>query len=153
MGPRPHAEVKCESMDIFTKIFLEYPAVPDVRMGFVDVRDCAEMHVKVLGLKDLAGGRYIASGHNMSLHEIAGVLTDIFGQYGYKPTRCVLPTCLVWFLSLFSKEMTDVYKYGLGPRPGFDCSLAKENLSFKFRPRESTLEDMGRELIESGAIE
>merc|ERR1712096_61088 len=95
---------------------------------------------------------YIASGYTASLHQMGGVLAKIFGRYGHKPTRRVIPSWVVYALSFVSKQQRALYNWSVGPRPNYDASLAKEELGMTFRTMESTMEDMGRELIENGAI-
>lgn len=68
--------------------------VPKMGMGIVDVRDVAEAHFRA-GFTPEAKGRYITSGHNSDLADIAVVLRNIYGD-SYPIPKRTMPKWLVW---------------------------------------------------------
>jgi nucleoside-diphosphate-sugar epimerase len=80
-------------------------SIPDIRLGIVDVRDVADLHILAMTNPAAKGQRFLAlSGGTMSLLEISRFLKkekpEITGKASVKP----MPTCLLWVASLFNKQ-------------------------------------------------
>jgi len=102
-------------------------------MPLVDVRDCAELHVKALKVPEAAGKRFIAWKDNFWLREIAEILHGKFASDGWP---------------IVTKEAE-----GDEPaREGASTRLAKEILGHEFRPIEDTVIDMAQCMIDSGFV-
>jgi len=69
----------------------------DLWFGVVDVRDAAEAHLKAC-LSPVPQGRYIISGQDASLFEIASTLRKEFGDRYPIPTRKA-PKALAWLMA------------------------------------------------------
>ncbi len=79
--------------------------VPRWGFGIVDVRDLAEAHYRA-GFTPEAKGRYIVSGHNSDLADLATPLREHFGSAYPFPTR-TMPKWLVWLVGpMVNKAMT-----------------------------------------------
>ncbi|WP_284741480.1 SDR family oxidoreductase [Amycolatopsis sp. RTGN1] len=67
----------------------ELPALPKFAMGYVDVRDVADLHLRAMTDPAAAGERFLAiSGHSLWVREIAAILRDRLGDRASKvPTR------------------------------------------------------------------
>jgi dihydroflavonol-4-reductase len=124
---------------------------PDLGFGVVDVRDVAEMHVRMLTAPNMAGERFIASGPFMKLIEIARILKQRFGEDARKvPTR-VLPDLLVRIAALFD-PLVRAAVGELGSVRNLDASHARAVLGWVARPAEESIVDTARSLIELGIV-
>ncbi len=124
---------------------------PDVGFGVVDVRDVAEMHVRMLTAPDMAGERFIASGPFMKMIEIARILRQQLGEDARKvPTR-VLPDLLVRIAALFDPLVKAVVGE-LGSVRNMDASHARTVLGWVARPAEQSIVETARSLIELGIV-
>jgi dihydroflavonol-4-reductase len=71
--------------------------VPDLKMGFVDVRDVAKAHIKAANTIS-ANGRHILVNHSITLKEMADILQPEYGKKYPIPKR-VFPKWLVWLMA------------------------------------------------------
>jgi len=127
------------------------PGMPNVSAGIVDVRNVAEAHIKAMLSPNAAGKRYIVCGTVMWFKDIANVLREEFGQYGYKVTKGTVPNCLIGFAALFSAKAKSA-KPLLGHWREFDTSLTDRDLGIKFIPPEEAIKELGHCLIRLGAV-
>jgi nucleoside-diphosphate-sugar epimerase len=102
-------------------------------MPLVDVRDCAELHVKALKVPEAAGKRFIAWKGQFSNKEIAEILHGKFAADG-------------WPIVTNEAEGDEPAREGASTR------LAKEILGHEFRPIEDTVIDMAQCMIDSGFV-
>ena len=124
---------------------------PDLGFGVVDVRDVAEMHVRMLTAPKMAGERFIASGPFMKMIEIARILKAHLGEDARKvPTR-MLPDLLVRFAALFD-PMVKAVVGELGSVRNMDASHARAVLGWVARPAQESIVDTARSLIELGIV-
>jgi dihydroflavonol-4-reductase len=66
----------------------DVPAIPDISLAMVDVRDVASAHVTALTTPEAAGQRFICAEANHSMMEVAVILQRHLGPLGYKiPTK------------------------------------------------------------------
>jgi len=94
------------SAEIFCKIFRkEFPMIPKVSFGFVDVRDVALAHVIALEkLEETNGKRYLLNSSSHWFKELIEVLSNEFSKYGYKLPTKEANSCMFNFFCLFNKE-------------------------------------------------
>lgn len=72
------------------------PAVPRIYFGVVDVRDVADLHLRVMTAPAANGERFIAvSGATMSIRDVAGVLRRDLGPAAHRVPRLQAPDWLV----------------------------------------------------------
>jgi len=127
------------------------PALPDIGLGIVDVRDVADLHLRVLATKGLAGERFIASGRFMTLREVAQVLRAGLGEHAARvPTRGV-PDALVRFVALFS-PMARAVVDELGAVRHQDAGHAREVFGWQTRPEAESILDAARSLVALGLV-
>ena len=121
-------------------------------MGVVDVRDVAEMHLRV-AFHPNANGRYITSGHNSDFFEIAQALRKQFGE-AYPFAKKALPKWLVWLVGpIVDKRMTrKMIKLNVGLPWVGDHSKSVNDLGMQYRPLEETLVEMFQQQIDAGAF-
>ncbi|GAO56548.1 MULTISPECIES: aldehyde reductase [unclassified Novosphingobium] len=127
------------------------PGCPDLGFGIVDVRDCADLHVRALTEPGLAGERFISAGPFLKLVDVARVLKDNLGVQARKvPTRR-LPDWLVRFSALFNPMIRQITGE-LGNVRDASAAHALERLGWRTRPVEESILDCARSLIERGIV-
>jgi len=83
----------------------DVPAIPDISLAMVDVRDVASAHVSALTTPEAAGQRFICAEANHSMMEVAVILKRHLGPLGYKiPTRR-LPSIAIRIMALFDSTV------------------------------------------------
>jgi nucleoside-diphosphate-sugar epimerase len=90
------------SVAMVSRLLDGMPGVPDVRMGLVDVRDVADLHVLAMTHPEAAGERFLAvCGRFVTFAEVAQILRTELGERARKvPTR-VLPHWVVRLVGRF----------------------------------------------------
>lgn len=126
--------------------------VPRWGFGIVDVRDLAEAHYRA-GFTPEAKGRYIVSGHNSDLADLAAPLREHFGTAYPFPTR-TMPKWLVWLVGpLANKAMTrKAVSLNVGLPWKGDNSKGVRELGLSYRPLEETVVDFFQQMVDSGAF-
>ncbi|MEU7787969.1 NAD-dependent epimerase/dehydratase family protein [Amycolatopsis sp. NPDC049159] len=125
----------------------DLPALPKFAMGYVDVRDVADLHLRAMTDPAAAGERFLAiSGHSLWVREIAAVLRERLGDRAAKvPTR-ELP---VWTARALARINPGLRI--LGPQLGrnYDATSAKAQrvLGWSPRPIEDTIADTAESLL------
>ncbi|MFM9828423.1 MAG: NAD-dependent epimerase/dehydratase family protein [Sphingomonas sp.] len=127
------------------------PGLPNFGFGIVDVRDVAELHVRLLTAAGVDRERFIASGPFLMMHEIARILRERLGAEGRKvPTRR-LPDFVLRAFGLFDPEVRFVVGE-LGQTRATPATHAFEVLGWEPRDAAATLEDTARSLIDMGIV-
>ncbi len=125
------------------------PAVPNLKLGVVDVRDIAAMHVAALQKPKSAGRRFLGASAALWFVDVAKVLQTALPQRKYV-TR-VAPN---WFLRLFA--IFDSSVKGILPSLGedytFDATATQDILGVKFIAHEKTIVDAAKFLIENQLV-
>ncbi len=126
--------------------------VPRWGFGVVDVRDLAEAHYRA-GFTPEAKGRYIVSGHDSDLADLAVPLREHFGTAYPFPTR-TMPKWLVWLVGpLVNKAMTrKAIRLNVGLPWKGDNSKSVRELGISYRPLEETVVDFFQQMVDSGAF-
>ncbi|MGN7808247.1 SDR family oxidoreductase [Flavobacterium sp. 22076] len=80
-------------------------AIPDIRLGIVDVRDVAELHILAMEKPQAKGERFLAlSGGTMSLMEIVKLLKEKMPYVTTKAPAKSLPTFIIRLSSIFNDQ-------------------------------------------------
>ncbi|GAB5389642.1 MAG: NAD-dependent epimerase/dehydratase family protein [Alphaproteobacteria bacterium] len=121
-------------------------------VGAVDVRDLADAHIKA-GFTPAASGRYIVSGHNTDLYDMARLLRGKYGK-DFPLPRNTIPKALVWlFGPLMNKSLT---RKSISRNVGIDWkadnSKGVTELGLTYRPLKQSMEEFFQQLIDSGQI-
>ncbi len=126
--------------------------VPRLGVGVVDVRDLGVAHYRA-GFTPEAEGRYIVSGHDSDLAELAAVLREHFGDRYPIPTR-TLPKWLVWLVGpILDDTLTRRFvsrNVGLPFRA--DNSKGVRDLGLSYRPLEETVVDFFQQMVDAGVF-
>jgi nucleoside-diphosphate-sugar epimerase len=154
LGPAVNPGASGESFAVMAQIMdgTLRAGVPDFRIGVVDVRDVAEAHLRA-AFEPAARGRYLTSGYDSSFPEMASVLRTHFGE-AYPIPKRILPKWLVWLAGpLVDKRMTRrAIRRNIGHPWRGDHAKAVRELGMTWRPLETTLVDMVRQMIDSGRL-
>ena len=141
LGPSLSDDIGGTSTDTIRKFLTkEIPAVPNVYMNYVDVRDIAKLHVQAI-TNENANGKRFACTSNESVHlvEIAKTLN----ANGFPHvTKKILPDFIVKFLALFNSEMKTMKTF-LHQKILMDNSQTVDIFSWTPIPFEKTIVDMG----------
>lgn len=127
--------------------------VPLYPFGAVDVREVAEAHLRAGLDESVASGRYILSGHDTDLTELARILRDAFGRRFPLPRR-TLPKWLVWLAGPFvdASLTRRVIARNVGIRACFANEKSRRELGIHYRPLEESAIEMFRQMMDSGAF-
>ncbi|AIR71130.1 NAD-dependent epimerase/dehydratase family protein [Dickeya fangzhongdai] len=125
--------------------------IPDIGCGVVDVRDLAEAHLRAAYLPG-ARGRFIISGHNTSLPEVARALLPKYQAYPIP--RRILPKWLVWLVApLADKSTTRKFvSRNVGYSWQADNNKSIRELMMVYRPLQISIQDMFQQMIDSHQI-
>jgi len=121
--------------------------------GIVDVRDVAEAHYRA-GFTPEASGRYIVSGHNSDLFDLAEPLRNHFGDEYPFPKR-ITPKWLIWLVGpLINKGMSrkTISRNAHFPWKA-DNSKGIRELGLTYRPLDETVVEFFQQMVDAGTFE
>ena len=151
-GPTLGRDVGTSIGIIKTLLEGKLPGMPRIRVGLVDVRDVAELHVRAMTSSAAAGQRFLATASDfVPLVEIARILRKNLGSSASRVKARELPDFAVRLVALFDKNARLVI-----PELGQDKhgSNAKARTTFEWTPitNEETITSSGRSLLELGLV-
>lgn len=123
------------------------PAVPDLRLPVVDVRDVARMHVDALARPASEGRRFIACAETISFYDIARLVAD-----AYRDRRIVtrrVPSLFVRLLAIFDPSLRSALPL-LGRSLRCDTSHTREVFDFAFIPAPVSVRETADFLVQRG---
>ena len=125
----------------------ELPALPKFAMGYVDVRDVADLHLRAMTDPAAAGERFLAiSGHSLWVRDIAAILRDRLGDRAAKvPTR-ELPVWTARALARVNPGLR-ILRPQLGKNFDATSKKAQDMLGWSPRPIEDTIADTAESLL------
>lgn len=125
---------------------------PKLGFGVVDVRDVAEAHFKA-GFTPVAQGRYITSGTETDLLEMAMSLIPKYGDRFPLPKKALPKWLLMIVAPLINKNYTRRFiKDNVNVPWSGDNSKIKKELGMEFRPLQESMEDGLQQLIDEGIV-
>lgn len=147
------------STQIFHEIWKGLKFFPEGQTGFVDVRDVAELMIKMMQ-SDVSAERFIANGANL-------VFKDFFDQIAasiHKPAPSIRVNAFIrgvawraeWLKSkifgsspMITKETAMISAKSFS----FDSSKSIQTFDFQYRPMDETIQAIGAQLIEASKIQ
>jgi nucleoside-diphosphate-sugar epimerase len=124
--------------------------VPDIKMGFVDVRDVAKAHI-LAGFTPNAKGRHVTSAEVLPMLGIAKIIKEKFGKKYSVPTG-VLPKPLVYLVGPFFGLSWGYTKNNIGQPMNLNNEYSKTDLSLTYRPLNETIIDHVNQMEDSGLL-
>lgn len=126
------------------------PACPPFGMGYVDVRDVADLHLRAMTSPKAAGERFLAvAGHSMRVVDIARTLHERLGERAAKAPTRELPVWLARALGLVNPEVR-LLRHQLGRDLDATSAKAERLLGWRARPIEDTIADTAESLLAHG---
>ncbi|WP_291142182.1 hypothetical protein [Flavobacterium sp. UBA7680] len=114
-------------------------AIPDIRLGIVDVRDVAELHILAMESPEAKGQRFLAlSGGTMSLMEIVKLLKEKMPYVTEKASTKSLPTFIIRITALFNDQAKAILPL-VGVYRNASNEKAKTILGWKPRSNEEAI--------------
>ena len=136
-GPGIGAPVRRGSLELFLMLIKnEMPVAPPLKVGIVDVRDVAKMHIAALENDESIGKRMILAENTYWMKEICKMINE----NGHKAPTFTPPVFLVKFMANFDKTIRPV-KPLLGVDVNFNTDLARTILNYDPIPIEQTIKD------------
>lgn len=127
------------------------PGLPRIGFGIVDVRDIADLHVRVMTAPGMNGERFLAGGRFMWFREIAEVLKVRLGAQAKRVPSRSLPDWLLRLSARFDPTVRMVIPE-LGKERICDCTHARTGLGWQPRAEEETIVDCAQSLIAAGLV-
>jgi dihydroflavonol-4-reductase len=129
----------------------DLPAIPDYQIVPIDVRDVALAHVRAMTVRGAAGRRFLCTIESHSLREIAQILSEEYGERGFKIPVRKLPKFLMPVAALFDKQARMIASQ-VGQPLDVDASQIKMVLGLSPRGlREMTIA-MADSMIDYGVV-
>tara|TARA_X000001036_G_scaffold179605_1_gene170088 strand:- start:695 stop:1705 length:1011 start_codon:yes stop_codon:yes gene_type:complete len=136
-GPGIGSPVRRGSLELFLMLIKnEMPVAPPLKVGVVDVRDVAKMHIAALENDDSIGKRMILAENTYWMKEICTMIN----KNGHNAPTFTPPVFLVKFMANFDKTIRPV-KPLLGVDVNFNTDLARTILNYDPIPIEQTIKD------------
>ncbi|MGO2111808.1 MAG: NAD-dependent epimerase/dehydratase family protein, partial [Pseudoclavibacter sp.] len=130
----------------------ELPALPDLRLPWVDVRDIAEAHAAAFTDPAAAGARTIVTSDSISLIDIAAMIRERTPELaGRVPTRA-LPNGLAKTVGMFVPDLRANRTF-IGAQRSFDHAPAEALLGHARRPIPEAVEATVRSLAVRGLVD
>ena len=137
LGPGIGKPVRRGSIELFMMLTnKEMPVAPPLKMGLVDVRDVAKMHIAALENDESIGKRVILSENSYWMKDLCKMLNDL----GHNAPTFSPPVFLVKFMANFDKTIKPV-KPLLGIDIRFNTGIAKSILKYNPISIKKTLKD------------
>ena len=136
-GPGIGSPVRRGSLELFLMLIKnEMPVAPPLKVGVVDVRDVAKMHIAALENDESIGKRMILAENTYWMKEICTMIN----KNGHNAPTFTPPVFLVKFMANFDKTIRPV-KPLLGVDVNFNTDLARTILNYDPIPIEQTIKD------------
>jgi nucleoside-diphosphate-sugar epimerase len=135
--------------NLFTEKSMLHVGIPDLRFGWVDVRDVADAHIAA-AFDPSAKGRHICVGCSAGYPDVGRILHDNFPEFQIAHRTSWLPKILYWLLSRFAGVNPKFLWNSLGYNFRYDASKIMGSLGMEFRPLEESLTDMFQQFIDEG---
>lgn len=128
----------------------QVPACPPFGMGFVDVRDVADLHLRAMTDPAAAGERFLAvAGHSLRVVDIARILHARLGERAAKAPTRELPVWLARALGVANPELR-LLRHQLGRDLNATSAKAEKLLGWRARPIEDTIAQTAESLLAHG---
>ncbi|MDI1445629.1 NAD-dependent epimerase/dehydratase family protein [Polyangium sp. 6x1] len=122
------------------------PALPNIGLGIVDIRDLVDLHLLAMCSPNAAGERFIACGDFLWFRDIAAILKDHFGDRASKVSVRRMPDWLVKLLGVFNPQIA-----GMVPELGNTSKLSSDKalraLGWATRPAIESIIAAGESLL------
>lgn len=123
------------------------PALPNVGLGVVDIRDLTDLHLRAMQSPQAAGQRIIASGDFLWFRDMAIILKNTFGARASKVSVRRMPDWMVKLIGLFNPQVAAMVP-DLGRVSELSSDKALKLLGWRPRPAADSIIAAGESLLE-----
>lgn len=127
--------IDCSSAEIIIWLTTgKVPAIPDISLPIVDVRDVAFAHLSALTTAEASGKRFILvsdGGAPVEFFTLGGWVKEALEPHGYKVTSRRLPSWVVRVGSWFDPTMKQMHEH-LGDKFYLDTRASQNILGVKY---------------------
>lgn len=123
------------------------PGVPDMTIGFVDVRDVAKAHI-LAGFTPSAKGRHIVSANTLKFLDVAKIIREKYGNRFPTP-KSSLPKFLTYMIGPFFGLTWSYISRNVGISFELDHSYSKKDLGLNYRPIAETFVEHIEQILSS----
>lgn len=127
-----------------------YTGAPDLKFGFVDVRNVADAHIHAMENTE-AEGRHIICERVCNLYEFSQIIKKV-STNKYKLPLMKAPKFLVTLLAPAFDLTREFVRKNVGYDIKFDNTKSRESLHIDYIPLEETLKDMIAKMEELGMV-
>lgn len=113
---------------------------PDIRFGYVDVRDVADAHLIALE-SDSASGRYLLAERTAGIIEITDMIKKAFADK-YETPKGLVPKWSMYLVAPFVGLKWSFIRRNVGHPLELDASKSRDQLGLDYTPLEMTVGDM-----------
>ena len=125
------------------------PALPNIRLGIVDVRDVVAGEISAMFTPSAAGKRFILCGGTVNFKEFALVVREEFQSQGYNIVTCTVPKSLLWGMKFFDHSVKVAYP-GVNKKHSWSNECMKNELGVTPRSINQSVLDTCYSVIELG---
>ncbi|MBD3225825.1 MAG: NAD-dependent epimerase/dehydratase family protein [Caldithrix sp.] len=123
---------------------------PDLKFGFVDVRDVAMAHISALE-KDTVQGRHILAERVMSVNDLADMIKKLFPKQ-FKLPLMKSPKFMLYMVGWMFGLTAKFVKRNVGHPLALDNRKSINDLALQYRPMETTVRDMVEQMVEQKMV-
>jgi len=123
---------------------------PNIRFGYVDVRDVAEAHLLALE-RDDAHGRYLLAERTSGIIDITQMIRSAFGDK-YKMPKGLVPKWSMYLVGPFVGLKWNFIHRNVGHSFELDSSKSRDQLGLRYTPLETTMHEMVTAMDELGMV-
>jgi len=148
LGPKLSA-----SVEILQRMLKgEFPGVPRIAFGAVDVRDVADLHLLAMTRSEANSQRFLAiSGNAIPFLDYANILRQHLGPRGAKLPKRQLPDWMIRIFALIRPEAKDLIPQ-LGKRRNATSAKAQQLLGWQPRSIEEAVNSSADSLFDLGLV-
>jgi dihydroflavonol-4-reductase len=139
------------SIEMVERLLKGMPGAPQIGFSVVDVRDVADLQLRVMTAPEAGGERFIAVASFQWMAQLAEVLRDRLGQAAARVPKRTVPNPLVRAMALFDPSVRSIVGQ-LGKRTEISSEKAKALLGWSPRPTQETIIDCAQSLIDQGVV-
>jgi dihydroflavonol-4-reductase len=146
IGPLLHGRPSYSLQAVQRLLDGDMPAIPRLGFAFVDVRDVADLHLRVMTTPAAAGQRFLGTGPFLWLAEVATILRDELGQRASKVPGRQAPNALIRLMALSDASARAIVGE-IGQRTDYSTEKARTLLGWTQRPAPETILDCADSIL------
>lgn len=128
----------------------KYPSCPQAYFPYIDVRDCADAHIRALEAKPFE--RYALTRGTYKFSEIGTIIRDNFEKMGYSVVYQDMYKLTAWAASFFDKDVDSIYNDW-----NVKCNILNDKATKELRLEYTELKDsvieMCYSMMDHGLVE